>query len=180
LATQVLVNVIAVWLVLALVVGVYKASKLRGATRAEKAEKVLSWMLLVAVGFQSLYTAFFQIVTPAQVSALVGYANSPFLFEVAVANLGIGIAAILSFKKSLDFKAAVVVIESVFFLGDFVGHIYQLIYYNNYTPANTGVVLWTVFLIPLILLALLVMSRSSRGKTKNIRNKTRDAIRGRT
>jgi len=88
LVTVILNDLIAVWLVLALIVGVWRASMLHKATRAEKAEKMLSWMLLVAVGFQSLYTAFFQIVAPAPVSALVGYANSPFLFEVAMANFG--------------------------------------------------------------------------------------------
>ncbi len=49
-----------------------------------------------------------------------------------MADLAIGATACLSFWRSLDFKAAAVMVSSIFLLGDAVGHVKQMIVAGNF------------------------------------------------
>lgn len=146
-------------LVIALIIGFYKTTKMKKAKASDKADKMLSWMLLLAVGFSFIYAGFFQAADPVGISAEIGFTNSPFLFELAMSNIATGLIAVLSFWRSLDFKKAVAMISSIFLLGAFVGHIYQIVYYQNYAPGNAGIILWTDIIIPIILVALIFIAK---------------------
>jgi hypothetical protein len=56
-----------------------------------------------------------------------------------MADLAMGAAACVSFWRSLDFKAAVVMINAIFLIGDAVGHVRQMIAAGNFAPGNAGV-----------------------------------------
>ena len=60
-----------------------------------------------------------------------------------MADLAIGATACLSFWRNLDFKAAVVMVSSIFFLGDAVGHVKQMMVAGNFAPGNAGVPFYT-------------------------------------
>jgi hypothetical protein len=56
-----------------------------------------------------------------------------------MADLAMGAAACVSFWRSLDFKAAVVMINAIFLIGDAVGHVRQMIAGGNFAPGNAVV-----------------------------------------
>ena len=59
-----------------------------------------------------------------------------------MADLAMGAAACISFWRSLDFKAAVVIINAIFLLGDAIGHVGQMIAAGNFAPGNACVPLF--------------------------------------
>ncbi len=100
---------------------------------------------------------------PPHLSA--GLLGNTFQTEVAVANLAIGTLGILCFWFRDNFWMATVIAASVWFLGDAVGHVQQIIVADNYSPNNAGAALYNDIVVPLILLALLIYHRyAGRGE----------------
>ena len=79
--------------------------------RGPAADRFLAWILLLPVGVSGLWAAVFHLFFPAIAAADIGWEVSPFQFEVGMADLAIGATACLSFWRSLDFKAAAVLVE---------------------------------------------------------------------
>jgi hypothetical protein len=122
------------------------------------AERALSWMLLLPIGVSGIWAAIFHLFFPAVAAADIGWAVSPFQFEVGMADLAIGVVACLAFKASLPFKAAAVFVASIFLLGDAVGHVQQMIATGNFASGNAGVPFWTDVLVPALSLILLALA----------------------
>jgi hypothetical protein len=132
-------------------------------TPAEAPERFLAWLLLLPVGGSGLWAAVFHLFFPATAANLIGWDPSPFQFEVGVADLAIGAAAVLSFWRDLSFKAAVVMINATFLLGDAYGHVKQMVVAGNFAPGNAGTPFFTDVILPVATIALLrVARRSSR------------------
>lgn len=127
-----------------------------------QAEVVYRWMALFALGCTGLYAAFMHAVFPIYTAAGIGWASSPFQFEVAMANLAFGILGILSFKANYGFRLATVVGSSIWLWGDAVGHLYQLIRYQNDSIGNAGSWFWMDMLLPLILIACILKLRPKK------------------
>jgi hypothetical protein len=107
------------------------------------------YMLLLPIGISGLWASFFQVFYPEFVANSIGWQASPFLFEVAMSNLAVGVAGITAFKKrSFEFGLAVVLINSIFLWGAAFGHIREIIEAHNYAPNNAGLILLTDILIP--------------------------------
>jgi hypothetical protein len=83
--------------------------------------RLLGWLLL-SVGIAYTWAGFFHIVFPHIAASSIGWAVSPFQFEIGVADASIGIVAIASFWRSLDFKGPVVGYLSLFSIGVAYGH----------------------------------------------------------
>jgi hypothetical protein len=120
------------------------------------AELTFRWIALLPLGITGLYTfvmhAFFGNFT----AATIGWANSPFQYEVAMANLAVGLIGILAFKASLGFRKAVTIAAICWLWGDGTGHIYQMITTHNFTAGNAGSWFWLDILVPLTLLICLL------------------------
>lgn len=120
--------------------------------RVSGAEIAYRWTALFTLGVTSVYAfimhAFFQDIA----SAAIGWSPSPFEYEVAMANLAIGVIAILSFNASYNFRLAVVIGATIWLWGDATGHIYQLIKNQNYSIGNVGSWFWMDLYIPLLLI----------------------------
>ena len=102
-------------------------------------------------------------VLPALVAAAqIGWAPSPFQFEVGMADLAIGAAACLSFWRDLSFKAAVVMINAIFLAGDAVGHVRQMIAAGNFAPGNAGTPFFADIILPVLTIALLFAAHRSQ------------------
>jgi hypothetical protein len=86
---------------------------------------------------------------------------SPFQLEVGMADLAIGATACVSFWRSLDFKAAAVMVNAIFLLGDAFGHVKQMIVAGNFAPGNAGVPFYSDIAFPLLAIILLVIVRRS-------------------
>ncbi|KTC66262.1 Uncharacterised protein (plasmid) [Legionella adelaidensis] len=117
------------------------------------------WISLMPLGLTAIYAFIMHAFFPVFTAATIGWQDSPFQFEVAMANLAIGVIAILSFKASFDFRLATVIASTCWLWGDAVGHIYQMIVHQNFTIGNAGSWFWMDILVPLLLIISLFRLR---------------------
>ncbi len=130
--------------------------------RQPAADRTLAWLLLLPVGVGGLWSAFFHLAFPQIAARFIGWQDSPFQFEVGVADLAIGVAGCAAFWASAGFKAATVLVNAIFLLGDAFGHIRQMIATDNFAPGNAGPVFYLDVILPAATIALLLISRRDR------------------
>jgi len=132
-----------------------------------RAERCLSWILLLPVGVTGLWAGIAHVFFPAMAAAHIGWEVSPFQFEGGMADLAIGITACVAFWRDLNFKAAAVIAASLFLLGDAIGHIRQMLLVGNFAPGNAGLPFYMDIICPLLAIALLIMAKRSSGMLQN-------------
>ncbi|MFO1132793.1 MAG: DUF6790 family protein [Hyphomicrobiales bacterium] len=152
----VLSNIPAVCFALAIVVALLRHDGQSFAAR------LLDWLLLLPVGVGGVWAGFFHITFPQMAAQSIGWQPSPFQFEIGVADAAIGVAGIVSFWRTLPYKAAVVLYIVLFNLGVAVGHIRDAMA-GNFAPNNFGLLL-AVTLAEMILLPIL-LSAAARQRT---------------
>ena len=135
-------------------------------TSTPAADRFLGWILLLPIGVTGLWAAVFHLFFPGIAAADIGWEVSPFQFEVGMADLAIGATACLSFWRNLDFKAAAVMVSSIFFLGDAVGHVKQMLVAGNFAPGNAGVPFYSDIALPALAIGLLMIARRSRAASR--------------
>lgn len=150
-------NVPLVLLAIALVIGM--ASNERPRARA-----LLSWILLLPVGLGGLWAGIAHVAYPKVAASYIGWATSPFQFEVGMADIAMGVAGVLAFRASWGFRAATVLIVSIFFLGDAWGHVRQMQLTHDFSIGNAGPPFWMDIGLPLLMIVLLLGTRSSSGR----------------
>ncbi len=148
----VLTNVPLILVLLALVIATLRRNP-------APAERYLAWILLVSVGLQGIWAGVFHIFFPEMAAATIGWQVSPSQFEMGVADLAIGITAVVSFWRGPAFRSAVVWYISLCYLGVAVGHVRQVIETGNMAANNFGVLLLQT-LIQMVLLP--VLARAAR------------------
>lgn len=84
----VLRNVTAVLFVIALLVASLDRSR---------PNRFLAWLLLLTVGIGGLWSGFFHTVYPEVAARFIGWQDSPFQFEVGMADLSYGVAGCVAF-----------------------------------------------------------------------------------
>jgi hypothetical protein len=82
---------------------------------------------------------------------------SPFQYEVGIADLTVGVLGILAFWGNFSFRLAAAIAGIVWYWGDAVGHVRQMIVADNFAPGNAGSWFWTDVLVPLLLVICLVV-----------------------
>lgn len=123
-------------------------------------EQLLRYILVFPVGLMGLWAFMGHVFFAAEAAASIGWAPSPFQFEVGMANLGIGLAGIIgAFSRSPGFRAAVGVVMLGFLGGAGVGHLVQISETGDMAAGNAGPILYTDFLTPLTVLGLLAVQR---------------------
>ena len=114
--------------------------------------RLLRWLLLLSVGVENLWFGLFHMIFPNFAASTIGWQVSPFQFEIGAADASLGIVAIVSFWRPLDFKAAVVFFVTLFYIGVAVGHVHEAIWEGNMAPNNFGLLLVLtvvkIFLLP--------------------------------
>ena len=128
---------------------------------APLADRLLNWILLLPIGVSGIWAAVFHLFFPDVAAADIGWEPSPFQFEVGMADLAMGLAACISFWRNLDFKAAVVIINAIFLLGDAIGHVRQMIAEGNFASGNAGVPFAGDLVLPLLSIILLIIVQRS-------------------
>jgi hypothetical protein len=124
-------------------------------SRAFAVEKLLAWYLFFPIGVAFLYTAIMHTFFADFTAAFIGWAPSPFQFEVGMASLGFSIVGFLAFRGTLGLRAAAVIAPAVFLLGAAAGHVVQMVRAANFAPGNAGSIFYTDILVPVIGLVLL-------------------------
>ncbi|QBR71123.1 hypothetical protein CU048_07310 [Beijerinckiaceae bacterium] len=130
--------------------------------RRPAAARILSWLLLLPIGLGGLWAGFFHIAYPDVAAKFIGWKDSPFQFEVGMADLAFGVAGCVAFRASYGFKAATVLVNAIFLLGDAIGHVHQMMAAGNFAPGNAGAVFYLDIILPVTTIILLLMSRGAR------------------
>lgn len=151
-------NLPAVLFVLALILATVR----RG--HGNTAERYLSWILLLPIGMTGLWAGIAHVFFPATAAAHIGWQVSPFQFEVGMADLAIGVTACIAFWWDLGFKAAAVVVASIFLLGDAIGHVRQMVSTGNFASGNAGVPFYMDIICPVLAITLLVIATRDRAQ----------------
>ena len=95
----------------------------------------------------------------------IGWADSPFQFEVGMASLGFAAVGFLAAFGSFDLRLAAIIGPGIFLLGAAAGHVRQMVIAHNFAPGNAGVVFWTDIFIPLFgFLLLYLQCRNSKSR----------------
>ncbi|KKK50541.1 hypothetical protein LCGC14_3124000, partial [marine sediment metagenome] len=84
--------------------------------------------------------------------------GNPFQYEVGIASLGISVLCLLCIWRRGDFWLATIIMISVFGWGVAIGHINQIIQFQNYAPGNAGAILYYDLLNPVLLIGLYTAS----------------------
>lgn len=90
-----------------------------------------------------------------------GWQQNPLELPFAMANLALGVSGIIASFANWSYRAAVVTISSIWFLGCALFQIDQMIYTQHFN-LNNGSILLTNLLIPLILIILLIFGYEKR------------------
>jgi len=118
-------------------------------------EKLLAWYVFFNIGVDYLYNFIVHVFFGELSAKFIGWADSPFQFEVATASLGFAVVGFLAAFRSFDLRLAAIVGPGLFTLGAAAGHIHQMMAEHNFAPGNAGVIFYMDILIPLFGLLLL-------------------------
>ena len=113
-------------------------------------EKLLAWYVLLNIGVMYLVNFVFHVFFGEMSAAFIGWADSPFQFEVGTASLGFAVVGFLAAFGSFDLRLGAVIAPSIFTLGAAAGHVRQMVTADNFAPGNAGVIFYTDIAIPLI------------------------------
>lgn len=135
--------------------------------KARTTSKVIELLLLYqlifnlgALGFLSFYGLTF---LPQIAADYLNWPVCPFQQELGNVNLAFGVLGILCIWFRDNFWTATIIGASIWLTGDAIGHLYDTFVNHNPSPGNTGLLLYTDFLIPAILVILLIL-RKKTGK----------------
>ena len=118
-------------------------------------EKLLCWFVFFNVGVGYLYNFIMHGFFGRMSATFIGWADSPFQFEVATASLGFAVVGFIAAFRSLELRLAAVIGPAIFTLGSAVGHIREMMAAHNFAPGNAGVIFYMDIVIPLIGFVLL-------------------------
>ncbi len=132
----------------------HRDSAPRTATRT--VEIYFVWWMVVAVGVAGVMGSMYHFFDGPHIAREIGYTNGDggFQTEVGFADLSIGVLGILCAWFRDKFMLAAVIAVSISYLGDGYGHLHQAAINDNHAPDNTGLVLWSDFLVPLVAIGL--------------------------
>ena len=123
-------------------------------------DRLLAWHVFWAIGVGYLYNFIMHAFFGRLSASFIGWADSPFQFEVATASLGFAVVGFLAAFRSYDLRLAAIVGPGLFTLGAAAGHIREMVEHGNFAPGNAGVIFYMDILIPAFGLGLLYAARS--------------------
>jgi len=119
----------------------------------------LVYLLFIYVGLMGLFTAYYHVFRPLEASASIGWATSPFEYEVGMADLTVGVLGVLCVVFRGEFWLATAIADAVWLLGDAVGHIREMTAHNNHAEYNGGIFLVFELAMPVLILGLVFYYR---------------------
>jgi hypothetical protein len=137
----------------------------RDADRAKKIETYLIWWLVAAIGVGNIVGGLFHVFDGPEIAEEIGFTRGDggFQFENAMADIAIGVIAVMCAWFRGNFILAVLVAITISWWGDGYGHIYQAEVNDNHDPDNTGIVLYSDFILPAVAWVLYILFRRAGG-----------------
>lgn len=123
-------------------------------------------VLFYCFGLGFVYVWYFHAFMANFTAPLIGWQPSPFEWELAWAELGIGVIAIMSLWRGYEMRLAATLTSAIFLFGCAAQHIHLILAEHNYSPGNAGLVLWFGDIaLPIVLLCLALASRDAYERT---------------
>lgn len=135
------------------------------ATRADVWEALLSFCCLFSIGLCFLYNFVMHVFFADMAAHFIGWANSPFQYEVGFASLGFGVVGILAYRRDFGLRLAAITGPALFSWGAAGGHVYQMIAHHNFAPGNAGVIFWGDIFLPIFDFAFLIGWKKSQPRS---------------
>jgi hypothetical protein len=129
-------------------------------------EGVLLYLLVIAVGAGALMAGLFHVFNGPATAAMIGWpAGSPFQYEVGVADIALGLVAILCLFVRGSFWLAAIIANSAFLLLCMAGHVKSLAESGNLAAYNIGPnIIFADLIMPLVLIAWYIAYRKLEDK----------------
>jgi hypothetical protein len=163
--TFVMSNYSLSFFILGLVVSLVAIARSTGSVdRPLVVEKLLAWYVFFSIGIDNFYNFVMHVFFGRMSASFIGWADSPFQFEVGTASLGYAAVGLLAAFRSYDLRLAAVLGPSIFTLGAAVGHLVQMVTAHNFAPGNAGIIFWTDIFIPLFGFVLLWLQRGDASR----------------
>ncbi len=127
----------------------------------ERRESVVELVALYVIGLSGWFTimsgSFGHILYADQVASGIGWPlNSGFQMELGFASIGIGTVGFLGFWNKA-YWLPFIIMKFIFGWGAGYTHILHMIQQNNFSPSNTGIVVYWDFLFPIFMIVLYVL-----------------------
>ena len=127
----------------------------------ERKETIIEIIAIYTFGLSGWFTImsglFGHILYADQVATSIGWPlNSGFQMELGFASIGIGIVGFLSFWNK-SYWLPFIIMKFIFGWGAGYTHTLHMIQDNNFSPSNTGVILYWDFLFPAIMIVLYLL-----------------------
>jgi len=121
---------------------------------------ILDWWTLFAIGISNLVNFVFHSFLGDFSAEQIGWAQSPFQMELALASLGIGVAGVVAFPRRIGWAGKLIanIPATVFVLGAGIVHIVEIATTGNMAFGNAGPILWSDLYLPAATVVLLVLS----------------------
>ena len=144
-------------LILSVIIGVIQMPSLEQKHAIEFALKLL---LFLTVGVTGIWAFITHTFFPNFINPFVDGATNPLEFDVALANLALGITGLLAWWQPFAFRLSVVISVSCLLWGAAAAHLYQMFYLGDLALANAGATFYTNIAIPALLwLAVITRAR---------------------
>ena len=163
LIRTVLSNFVIVLLLIAIVTSVAKIRRARLSRRPFSASAIV-WgeLLFYLYGIANIYGGFFHAYAGQTAAASIGWANSPFQYELGWFEIGYGAVALASLWRGREFRLALTLPYSIFLLAAAAQHVHLMLVQHDYAQNNAGALLWVGDIaVPLVVLALAWLSRDA-------------------
>lgn len=131
-------------------------------------ETVLEIVTIYTIGLAGWFTItsglFGHILYADEVARGIGWPlDSGFQMELAFAAIGIGLVGAIGFWNR-TFWLPFIIAKSSFMWGAGFTHILHMVQHNNFSPSNTGIIVYWDFLLPVILIVLYGLYQRERQK----------------
>jgi hypothetical protein len=130
----------------------------RNTERKESAIEIITIYVIGLSGWFSIMSGLFgHIIYADSVATSIGWpVNSGFQMELGFASIGIGLVGFLSFWNKA-YWLPFIIMKFIFGWGAGYTHILHMMQHNNFSPSNTGIVVYWDFIWPVVLVVLYVL-----------------------
>ncbi|MGW4693533.1 DUF6790 family protein [Kitasatospora cineracea] len=138
------------------------------------------WWAVGALGFGSLWVAVAFLAAPSGMADAIGFAHSPFQFEIACANIGFALLGFRAASASPRERLTSGLAAAAFLWGAAGGHLHQWFAHGDHAAGNTGGILANDLLIPAVMIALAARDLRREARATRSADDTRTAHAART
>ena len=119
------------------------------------------WWAIGAMGCGGLWMTISFVTIPDVMATAIGFERTPFMFEIAFANLGLAVMGFRAASPSASSRERITIGlgAGMFLWGAVLGHLYQWLANGDSAPGNVGGVLVYDLLIPVVMIALAVAAQ---------------------